>query len=135
MWTEAQSGTQQPVQTADERLAADYVEKSDAMLSDWEQFIRAADGPVALWGGASKGVTFALLMADRDDVELACAIDLNKAKQGCFMPVTGLPIVGPEDAQKMGVSHVIVINPNYRDEIAELVKQMGWSVTITVLND
>ncbi|MEM7439515.1 MAG: class I SAM-dependent methyltransferase [Pseudomonadota bacterium] len=135
MWTEAEAGVPEAAAPIDMTLAPSYIAQSNAMLDGWEQFLQEADGPVALWGGASKGVTFALLMAERGSAELTCAVDLNTAKQGCFMPVTGLPIVSPAKAQDMGVRNLIVMNPNYRDEIVDLVASMDWQAKITVLND
>lgn len=87
-------------------------------------------GPVAVWGGASKGVTFALLIDGID-----CAIDLNPSKQGCFMPVSATPILSPEAALKRGVRSIIVMNPNYRDEIRNQLDGIGWTGELLVLQD
>ena len=65
-----------------------------------------------------------LLMTQLQDasIEIVCAIDLNERKQNCFMPVTGVPIVSPEDAKNKGVATIIVMNPNYLFEIERMVK-------------
>ena len=87
-------------------------------------------GPVAIWGGASKGVTFSLLIDGID-----CAIDLNASKQGCFMPVSAVPILAPKDALARGVRSIIVMNPNYRNEIRADLDAMGWDGELLVLQD
>jgi len=146
MWTEASLFTEKAVLELDDfdwqaaqGLAKVYVDESARMLNDWNMFIQkhSQKGPVAIWGAASKGVTFTLLMSQTQDTELAiaCAIDLNEAKQDCFMPITGTPIVSPEAAQKMGVATVIIMNPNYLDEIKSMAASMGWSPEFAALND
>lgn len=99
-------------------------------LSYWEN--RLADlgrqGPVAIWGGASKGVTFSLLVDGVDS-----AIDLNPAKQGCFMPVSATPIVSPEEAMSRGVRSIVVMNPNYLGEIEARLKELNWKGNLLTL--
>jgi hypothetical protein len=51
------------------------------------------------------------------------------------MPVTGAPIVSPEDAKNMGVATIIVMNPNYLGEIKRMVKKLNWSPKFAILND
>lgn len=145
MWTEARIGAvpqglalNEPDRQAACDLARSYVDESTRMLQDWQQFIQdhAKSGPVAIWGAASKGVTFTLLLSQMPDTtaEIACAIDLNVAKQECFMPVTGTPIVSPQAAQNAGVGTVIVMNPNYLDEIKIMAENMGWPLNFVTLN-
>ncbi len=99
-------------------------------LSYWETKLAdlRREGPVAIWGGASKGVTFSLLV---DGVD--AAIDLNPAKQGCFMPVSATPIVSPEAALERGVRSIVVMNPNYLGEIRTRLKEMNWQGTLLTL--
>jgi SAM-dependent methyltransferase len=72
----------------------------------------------AIWGGASKGVLFALFM-QRAGVAVDIVIDINPAKQGRRLPASGLPVHSPESA--LSILHpgaaVFVMNPNYLDEI------------------
>jgi SAM-dependent methyltransferase len=82
----------------------------------------AANGRVWLWGAASKGVTFALLV-DPDGSQLAGAIDINQKKIGYFMPGTGLPIVSPSVLQDGDT--VIIMNANYNGEITSCIAEMG----------
>jgi methyltransferase family protein/C-methyltransferase-like protein len=141
MWTEAQLSADIPPPdvTGGYSLAKDYIEKSTAMLANWDGFIqeRVPFGPVAVWGAASKGVTFTLLLAQMQGGQagIACAIDLNEAKQDCFMPISGTPIVSPKAAQDMGVATVIIMNPNYTDEIKQMATDMGWALEFASLND
>lgn len=101
-------------------------------LESWQERVRglAAEGPAAVWGAASKGVTFSLLIDGID-----CAIDLNAAKQDCYMPVSAVPIVSPEKALDRGVSSIIVMNPNYRAEIAAQLQAMGWNGRLLTLQE
>ena len=146
MWTEAVLAEDRPTlkdtnssQEASQDLAKAYVLNSVKVLSEWSSFIReqSKKGPVAIWGGASKGVSFTLLMSQLQNasIEIVCAIDLNEKKQNCFMPATGAPIVSPEDAKNMGVATIIVMNPNYLGEIKRIVKKLNWSPKFATLNN
>ena len=75
----------------------------------------------AVWGAASKGVIFALFM-DRAGAPVSLAVDINPAKQGRFLPVTGLRIESPENAARLLTrgSDVFVMNSNYLAEIERL---------------
>ena len=74
-----------------------------------------------IWGGASKGVIFALHM-QRAGVDIDLAIDINPAKQGKFMAGSGIrifsPVEGMEALQDGDI--IFVMNSNYFDEIVTL---------------
>jgi SAM-dependent methyltransferase len=75
----------------------------------------------AIWGGASKGVIFALFM-ERVGAKIDIVIDINPAKQGKYLAATGLLIRSPAEAMHMLVpgADVFVMNSNYLKEIQEL---------------
>lgn len=78
-------------------------------------------GATAIWGGASKGVIFSLLM-ERAGLPVSTVIDINPAKQGRYLPGTGLRVTSPEEAmtQLPKGATVYVMNPNYMDEITRI---------------
>jgi SAM-dependent methyltransferase len=72
-----------------------------------------------LWGGASKGVIFAIQLLQRGGIKPDFAIDINPAKQDMYLPVTGLPVLSPEKGLhilKEGDA-IFVMNSNYFTEI------------------
>ena len=75
----------------------------------------------AIWGGASKGVIFAFLKA-RSGCPVRMVIDINPAKQGRYLPGTGLEVISPERAmsQLATGSTIYVMNSNYLEEIKQL---------------
>lgn len=82
---------------------------------------RSADSaqlPVGVWGGASKGVIFALLR-ERLGQPVDVVIDLNPAKQGLYLPATGLQVQAPEAglAKLPPGSPLYIMNSIYADEI------------------
>jgi hypothetical protein len=82
-------------------------------------FLKANQGrPTAIWGGASKGVIYAIHMM-REGIPIEMVIDMNPAKQGKFIAVSGLCVVSPEDAMARlpNGADIIVMNPNYLEEI------------------
>lgn len=77
--------------------------------------------PVAVWGGASKGVIFSLLM-QRAGRSITMVIDINPAKQGKYLPATGLLVRSPEEAFSLLPSGatIYVMNSNYLHEIRKM---------------
>jgi hypothetical protein len=72
----------------------------------------------AIWGGASKGVIFALYL-QRAGLSVNCVIDINPAKQNKFLAATGLQVQAPEQAmtQLQQGDTILVMNSNYLAEI------------------
>lgn len=75
----------------------------------------------AVWGGASKGVIFALLR-ERLGYPIEIVIDINPGKQGKYLPATGLRVHSPEEGMAMlpAGSTIYVMNSNYMEEIKEM---------------
>jgi hypothetical protein len=61
---------------------------------------------LAVWGAGAKGVTFASLL-DPDASRIQCLIDVNPQKQSRYA----------QEAWKLGVRSVLVMNSNYLNEI------------------
>jgi hypothetical protein len=72
----------------------------------------------AIWGGASKGVIFALYM-QRAGITIDSIIDINTAKQNKFIAGTGLKVSAPDEAlsQLHTGDNIFVMNSNYLPEI------------------
>jgi hypothetical protein len=86
-------------------------------------------GRVAIWGAGAKGVTFAGLV-DPEAELIDCVVDLNPRKQGCFIPGTGHPIVGPDELASRGVSTAVLMNPNYRRENEAILSRLGLNLEL-----
>ena len=113
-----------------------YVAGRAAYLDRVTAHLREANqrGRTALWGGASKGVTLCLVLDDAAKL-IDCAIDINERKQGCFLPVSGIPVVSPRDAWERGVRSVVIVNPAYADEIARSCAEQGLSFALSTVED
>ena len=74
--------------------------------------------PRAIWGAASKGVIFAKQLLEFG-VNVDMAIDINPAKQGRFLPGSGLYVASPQEALESlpAGAHIYVMNSNYLDEV------------------
>ena len=79
---------------------------------------QAATSRAAVWGGASKGVIFSLLK-ERAGTPVGMVIDINPAKQGRYLPATGLQVRSPREALAAlpPGSTIYIMNSNYADEI------------------
>lgn len=90
-----------------------------------DNFMRGIDGGnklkssnIVIWGGASKGVIFALLNS-RVGLVVDFVIDINPAKQGKYLPGTGLCVRSPAIVLDIlpKNSIIYVMNSNYLQEI------------------
>ncbi|MBO6667428.1 class I SAM-dependent methyltransferase [Parvibaculum sp.] len=115
---------EQPVQESLEKVMPEFV-------SRWRNEIeRAAEtGPVALWGAGAKGVSFSIIVDPGHDL-IDHVVDMNPRKQGRFLPGSGLAVVSPELSAIRSPATIFVMNPNYLNEIAATVQQVGLSARL-----
>jgi SAM-dependent methyltransferase len=114
-----------------QRLVDNYVVRESEMSARWNGTINSLreSGGVALWGAGAKGGTFASLFDPRAEI-LSCVVDLNPAKQGRFIAGSGHPIVAPSELRTFGVESVVLMNPNYLDEVRDLLAREKISVNL-----
>ncbi|MGB7244981.1 MAG: class I SAM-dependent methyltransferase [Sulfitobacter sp.] len=74
-----------------------------------------------VWGGASKGVIYALLR-ERAGAPVKAVIDINPSKQGRFLAATGLRVSAPDEVlpNLPRSTTILVMNPNYCEEIRKI---------------
>lgn len=108
-------------------IASDFADRSSGAVAHWRQVLAECGktGPVAVWGAAAKGTTFVTTIDPGADT-IDCLIDVNPKKQGGFTPLTGHAILSPQQAAERGVRTAIIMNPNYRDEIAALCRAEAY---------
>lgn len=101
----------------------------------WERRLTdvGANGAVAVWGAGAKGATFLNLVPGGD--RISTVVDVNPRKHGKHVAGTGQLISSPEElaSNAPDVECVIVMNPIYRDEIAEQVAGRGLSPVVEAL--
>ncbi len=104
----------------------DYVDFPAGFLDPVDRYVnrvkmQSAEGgkPAAIWGGASKGVIFALFM-QRAGAKIDRVIDINPAKQGKYLAATGIRVQSPEEAKLPPAADLFVMNSNYLREIQEI---------------
>ena len=107
-------------------LVSAFSEQAAAKVERFAAELRSrldAGGRVALWGAGSKGVTFLNLVPGGDRV--GCVVDVNPRKHGRYVPVTGQPVVGPEELRAFRPDAVLVMNPLYELEIRAMLGDLG----------
>lgn len=117
--------------------AAAYADHERSRIDAMRRFLqvhRDQGKAVAVWGMATKGVIFSLLV-DPDASLIEYCIDVNANKQGCFVPLTGHAISAPTALRSASRPvTVMVMNENYRDEIAATCRDIGIHASLVTLD-
>ncbi len=101
-------------------------------IERWKTKMQAVDAADrVVWAATSKTVAFLAAV----DAPVAAAVDINRAKQGSFLPGSGTPIVGPEALVGIDPKLIIVMNPIYLSEIQADIKQLGLSCEVVALGN
>jgi len=115
-------------------LAERFSAAFDETQRYWRGKLRAARARGArtvIWGSGSKGVGFLSMLGVVGEVDYA--VDVNPDKHGMFMPGTGHEIVSPDRLDIVRPDLVVVMNPIYRDEIAEDLARRGIETELVTL--
>jgi len=132
--TAKKSALAKPLQEKIAQLSKDIAEfkaRFETQTQQWEARLSQLfeqGKKVAIWGSGSKGVTFLNLLNQGSKVDYA--VDINPRKQGKFIPGTGQQIVSPEHVAQHPTDVVIVMNPLYKEEIRDMLKEIGLSPEI-----
>ncbi|MCI0912597.1 class I SAM-dependent methyltransferase [Pseudomonas putida] len=75
----------------------------------------------AIWGASSKGVIYSLFL-QRAGAPVDQVIDINPAKQGRYLPLSGARVSSPQEAMQSlpDGAHLFVMNSNYLEEIRRM---------------
>jgi hypothetical protein len=85
---------------------------------------------VLAWGAGSKGVTFLNILQAQELVPYI--VDINPRKLGMYVVGTGQEIVSPEFLSEFQPDVVILMNPLYQDEIAQMLERLGVTAEIVI---
>jgi SAM-dependent methyltransferase len=107
-------------------LAQKFAESELCVINNFRGKIKdlSTKGGIALWGAGAKGVTLANLV-DHEGSLINCVIDINPKKQGKYVPGTGHPIVSYKEIRNYGIKNIILMNPNYYQEILKILEDSG----------
>lgn len=93
---------------------------------------RAKGQNIAVWGASHQG--FTALSVSQVGQDIAYIIDSAPFKQGRFAPVSHVPIVAPEHFFEEPVSCILIIAPDYTEEISAIIREkFGSEVEIFAL--
>jgi Methyltransferase domain len=71
-----------------------------------------------IWGGATKGCIFSILSM-RNGFKIDFAVDINPAKQGRYLAVSGVKIISPKELEQLPENNIDIylMNSNYLAEV------------------
>ncbi|HEY54273.1 MAG TPA: methyltransferase, partial [Caldilineae bacterium] len=115
-----------PPSSAMTDAAKRFGHNSRALLAEWRgrlDEIKKAGRRAVVWGAGSKGVTFLNLLSRDGPIEFV--VDINPRKQGMAIAGTGQTIIPPVFLVDYRPDIILVMNRNYAEEIADMVREMG----------
>ena len=132
LWLEARVDDQLPQTSLPEQppdaLYHSFPTRFAERVAQWRQRIdelRSELRKVVIWGAGAKGVMFLNLLGLAAGTGIDCVVDINPRKHGHFVPITGQEIIGPERLRQNPPDLVIVMNPEYADEVRSMIDDMG----------
>jgi hypothetical protein len=99
----------------------------------WQQRVQGWQNEgkrVVAWGAGSKGVTFLNILKAKEQIPYI--VDINPRKLGKYVVGTGQEIVAPEFLRGYQPDVVILMNPIYRDEIAQMLEELDVTADLVV---
>lgn len=93
----------------------------DGKLAAFVRANQGGEGQIGVWGASHQGFTI-LSSAGIADA-LSFIIDSSPFKQGKFSPTSHLPIVSPDRLAAEKMAAIIVIAPNYSEEIVRTIRE------------
>lgn len=122
--------------TADElgalNRAADGIEQALAdEVTKWTKRsdeLKASGKKVAIWGAGMRGINF--LSRFGDEAVFQKIVDINPDRQGYYLPVCGYYVDAPESLKAFAPDVALLSNPNYEQEIAQQLREMGVDCAI-----
>ena len=111
-----------------------FTDKIAGKLEYWKNFLEDAQTKgekVVVWGSGSKCVAFLTTLKTIDKIEYA--VDINPHRHGKFIPGVGKEIMAPEFLKTYQPDKVIVMNAIYKQEISEMLEEMGVKTEVVAL--
>ncbi len=103
------------------QFALNYQQKVGAWRQEISKTVQHGQRAV-VWGAGSKGVSF--LNTVNGERAFEYVVDLNPRKQGMFIAGTGQKIVLPAFLKEYQPDLVVIMNPNYENEIRQMLAEM-----------
>ena len=118
-----------PLPNEMERLAADvasFCAYRAKLIEHWQarfDQMRRSGQHAVVWGAGSKGTTFINILREHHQIQYV--VDISPHKQGNYISGTGQKILAPEALLEVRPDFLILMNPIYRDEVEQIVAQLG----------
>lgn len=112
-----------------EKFSTNFNQKINEWEVKLEQYRRAGKKIIA-WGGGAKGVSFLNFLKTENLINEI--VDINFRKQGMYIAGTGQKYLLPEELSTINPDVVILMNPIYKEEIADTLSKLNLHPEILV---
>ena len=110
-----------------------FADAAAARIADWSARMSAwrREGRcVAIWGAGARVVLFLNMVETPEAVDMV--VDINPRKEGFHLPGTGHRIQAPGELAGFAPQTVLLMNPNYRNEVRKSLNDLGVTAELLV---
>jgi hypothetical protein len=102
-------------------------------IKRWRRCLETGEraGRVAIWGSGSKCVAFLSTIGLQNPVD--AIVDINPHRHGRFLAGLGYEVRSPQALREVRPDLVVVMNPIYRQEIAEQLREMAVEAEVVAV--
>ena len=109
---------------------APFYDRWSSLKQQFQKF--SLEGELIIWGGASKGMT--VINSVSNELNNLVCIDIDKQKQGTYLPRSGVLIRSPEYLKNRSGT-VVVMNSEYLNEVSSTVYDLSNSFEIVAIDN
>jgi hypothetical protein len=114
------------------KIPAGFQDGLDRFITNLKKVVREAHekyGKIAIAGAACKGNIFLALLGEEAKL-ISALVDINPLKQGCFLPVTAIPIISPLQSKEAGIRCLILLSDYYIEDVKRQHAEINMPVHI-----
>ena len=113
-------------------LVESFQARLEEQIASWQNAIDVVAGQgkkAVLWGAGAKGVSMLNMLSVEQTIHYI--VDVNPRKVNKYVAGTGQRIIEPIDLLEYRPDHVFLSNPVYKNEVSQLLVEMGVDADIS----
>jgi SAM-dependent methyltransferase len=116
------------------KFSTAWLEMKGKLQDQVNRILASKSSRVVIWGAGAKVVTF-LNILNLQPKQIEFIVDINEKKWGTFISGSGQEIVSPEFLIKYQPDYVLVMNPEYINEITVMLNKLNVKTNVLLMGE